>query len=73
MLACNDLNANGLSAIRQVVAQLVGTTDHRKVVVGERQKSFVDCLIINYYNSFFKSSISGSASRSSLGSSLEVR
>jgi hypothetical protein len=36
MLACNGLNANGLFAIRQVAAQLVGTTDHRKVVVRER-------------------------------------
>lgn len=36
MLACNNLNTNGLSAIRQIAAQLVGPTDHRKVVVRER-------------------------------------
>ena len=34
--ACNDLNMNGQSAIRQVAAQLINTTDHRKVVVRER-------------------------------------
>lgn len=28
---------------------------------------------LNHYNNFFKSSMSGSASRSSLGSSLDVR
>lgn len=33
MFACYDFNTNGLSAIRQVAAHLVGTTEHRKVVV----------------------------------------
>ena len=35
MLACNVHNTNVLFAIRQVAAQLVGTTDHRKVVMSE--------------------------------------
>lgn len=39
---------------------------------GERIANVFRCPL-NHYNSFFKSSMSGSASRSSLGSSLEVR
>ena len=35
MLACNDRNTNVLSAILQVAVYLVGTTDHREVVVRE--------------------------------------
>ena len=33
--ACDDLNTNGMFAIRKIAAQLIGTIDHRKVVVGE--------------------------------------
>jgi len=35
MFACNDFSTNGLFAVSQITAQLVGTTDHRKVVVRE--------------------------------------
>ena len=46
--ASNDLNTNGLPIIRQIAAQLVGTTDHRKVVVRERPSFEVHHSFLGY-------------------------